>query len=102
MRKRLEILLAIGLLVGAAGFAAYELDVFEVPAAASAEPDCADPCIVMGDRFDTGTEQWILYLAHCPDLESLAACEQDHPYVVTAATWKAYRPGMRWNGPVNP
>lgn len=94
MRKRLEILLAFALLVGAAGFAAYELDVFEVPTG----PSCADPCVVMGDRYNTGTEEWILYLAHCPDLESLAACEQDHPYIVTNAEWKSYRPGMRYNG----
>ena len=63
-------------------------------------PSCADPCIVMGDRYDTGAEQWLLYLAHCPDPESLAACEQDHPYVVTGAEWKSYRPGMRYAGNV--
>lgn len=75
--------------------------------AMTAAPSCADPCYVMGDRYDSGTHRWVLYLAHCPvrpgaSQPKIEDCEPDTAYDVTKATWGAYKPGMRFTGPINP
>ena len=102
-RRRIELLVAALLLFGVApGIVAYQTGVFETTA-----PSCSDPCYVMGDRYDSGTQRWVLYLAHCPvrpgaSQPRIEDCEPDAAYDVTKATWGAYRPGMRYAGPISP
>lgn len=98
MRKRLEILLAFALLAGAAGFAAYELDVFEMPTG----PSCADPCYIVGNGFDTAQQRWYLEMAHCTDTSTFQSCDPQTRVTVTMAEWRNWRLGQRYTGAMGP